>query len=191
MLRNVTKKLWKNLLKIQNFGFILFFLCQNFFNLFFPILSIRVNPDQTWITWPLYVQHSNMEKVEWPTDANVQLAWFYLKERITISAYSRLYFSNAIRRGRPGSPVRGRPCSSLWDYSFKDGLECIDLDECAMSPCNDGFRCDNTHGSFTCVDVNECKKVFREYLGWISRNFKTFIFKPILLFLSKNHKNDN
>lgn len=72
------------------------------FNLFFAILSIRVNPDQTWITWPLHVQHSNMEKVEWPTDANVQLDWFYLKERITISAYSRLYFSNAIRPGCPG-----------------------------------------------------------------------------------------
>lgn len=50
--------------------------------------------------------------------------------------------------------------------SFKDGLECVDLDECAMSPCNDGFRCDNTHGSFTCVDVNECKKVKYFKIKW-------------------------
>ena len=29
------------------------------------------------------------------------------------------------------------------------------------------------------------------YLGWITRNFKIFIFKPKLSFLSENHWNDN
>ena len=98
---NIATKNFRKYPLVKNWKFWLYFIFSlpKLFNLFLTILSIRVNPDQTWITWPLHVQHFNMEKVEWPTDANVQLGWFYLKERITTSAYSKLYFSNASRPG--------------------------------------------------------------------------------------------
>ena len=105
MLPWLSRKISGNIRSLKNWKFWIYFIFSlpKLFNLFLTILSIRVNPDQTWITWPLHVQHFNMEKVEWPTDANVQLGWFYLKERITTSAYSNLYFSNA---SRPEETVR-------------------------------------------------------------------------------------
>ena len=102
---SISKNFWLHLF---------FFSLPKWFNLFFAILSIRIKPDQTWITWPLDVRNSNMEKAEWPTDANVQLGWFYLKERITASAYSRLYFFRMWTvQGHPRLTVGVRTCEII------------------------------------------------------------------------------
>ncbi|XP_064278247.1 protein disulfide isomerase CRELD2 isoform X2 [Passer domesticus] len=45
-------------------------------------------------------------------------------------------------------------CKEGW-IKNEDGA-CVDLDECAASPCKDHQYCLNTDGSFSCKDIDEC-----------------------------------
>ena len=48
---------------------------------------------------------------------------------------------------------------NFFEFLILDGHRCIDLDECLTHPCQTGFNCENTLGSFICHDVNECREV--------------------------------
>ena len=70
-----------------------------------------------------------------------------------------------------------------------DGHECLDLDECLMSPCKMGFRCENTHGSYICYDVNECKKVHFFTHQSLFTQYRTYVIAPPKILIQNRPQN--
>ncbi|CAG5094459.1 Oidioi.mRNA.OKI2018_I69.XSR.g13575.t1.cds [Oikopleura dioica] len=49
------------------------------------------------------------------------------------------------------------PCEYGYECINTAGsYECVDIDECAQAHCPDGFTCKNFKGDFKCYDINEC-----------------------------------